>query len=85
MAKMNKIYGPVVGLFFGPSQPLIAVCGHEAAKEALLNEDLNGRPTTAVLQARTYDKKLGNNQYNSYFLNNIQLNEDTISYRHNVY
>ena len=59
MAKMSKAYGPVVGFFVGPNQPMIAVCSHEAIKEALHNEDLNGRPTNAVIQARTYDEKLG--------------------------
>ena len=59
MAKMSKVYGPVVGFFVGPNQPMIAVCSHEAVKEAMHNEDLNGRAITAATQARTYDEKLG--------------------------
>ncbi|KAI9553139.1 hypothetical protein GHT06_021032 [Daphnia sinensis] len=59
MKKMSKVYGPVVGFFMGPSQTIISVCSHEAIKEALLNEDLNGRPYSAVALARAFGEKLG--------------------------
>lgn len=56
---MSEVYGPVVGLFMGPSQTVISVCSHEAVKEALLNDDLNGRPYSAVALARAFGEKLG--------------------------
>ncbi|MPC76280.1 Methyl farnesoate epoxidase [Portunus trituberculatus] len=40
---LSSTYGPVVGLYFG-TQPVVVVNGWEAVKEALLNDDLNGRP-----------------------------------------
>ncbi|KAK4314949.1 hypothetical protein Pmani_013817 [Petrolisthes manimaculis] len=42
--RLSSTYGPVVGLYFGV-QPAIVVNGWDANKEALLNDDLNGRPT----------------------------------------
>ncbi|KAK8376326.1 hypothetical protein O3P69_009756 [Scylla paramamosain] len=40
---LSSTYGPVVGLYLG-TQPCVIVNGWEAVKEALLNDDLNGRP-----------------------------------------
>lgn len=59
MKKISEVYGPVVGLYVGPSRPVISVCSHEAMKEAMLNDDLNGRPDLAVMMARTFGEKLG--------------------------
>lgn len=59
MKKLGDVYGPIVGLFMGPSLPLISVCSHEAIKEALLNEDLNGRPQSLSAQSRTFWEELG--------------------------
>ncbi|KAK4014855.1 hypothetical protein OUZ56_027365 [Daphnia magna] len=59
MKKISEVYGPVVGLYVGPSRPVISVCSHEAMKEAMLNDDLNGRPDSAVMMARTFGEKLG--------------------------
>lgn len=59
MKKLAKKYGPVVGFYIGPSQPFITVVGPEAVKEALHNDDLNGRPSTSVILARTFGEKLG--------------------------
>ena len=41
------------------SQVVISVCGPEAAKEALQNKDLDGRPSLDNLKARTYGQRLG--------------------------
>jgi len=59
MIKLSEIYGPVVGFYMGPTQPLISVCGYEAVKEALHNDDLSGRPHLAAARERTYGKDLG--------------------------
>lgn len=59
MEKMAKVYGPVTGLFLGPSPPVVSVCGHEAVKEALINDDLNGRPISPISLARTFGEQLG--------------------------
>ena len=61
MQKLAKIYGPVTGFYLGPTQPLISVVGQEAAREALLNKDLNGRPSGTLLRSITFGKKLGIN------------------------
>jgi len=60
MINMSKIYGPVVGFYLGPRQAFVSVCGYEATKEALLNEDLNARPNLASIRERTFNKRLGN-------------------------
>ena len=57
--KFSKEYGPVVGLYFGPFQPFVSVCGYEAVKEALYNEDLNGRANSSVDKMRSYGQRLG--------------------------
>ena len=57
MIKLADIYGPVVGFYMGPTQPFISVCGYEAVKEALHNDDLNGRPL--LVARRTYGDELG--------------------------
>ena len=59
MIKMSQIYGPVVGFYLGPSQPFVAVCGYDACKEALLNDDLVARPEFKSVKERTFNKKLG--------------------------
>lgn len=46
--RLSSTYGTVVGLYFG-TQPTVVVNGWEAVKESLLNDDLNGRPETVVL------------------------------------
>lgn len=58
-AKMSEKYGSVVGFFLGPSQPFIAVCGYEAVKEALHNQDLDGRINTNSVKIRTFGERLG--------------------------
>ncbi|XP_046656383.1 methyl farnesoate epoxidase-like isoform X2 [Daphnia pulicaria] len=59
MKKLAEIHGPVTGFYLGPFQPFISVCGYEAVKEALHNEDLNGRPSSGTITERTFGKKLG--------------------------
>lgn len=60
MQKLADVYGPVTAMYLGPSPPIISVCGHEAVKEALLNEDLNGRPHSVATSSRTFGEQLGN-------------------------
>ncbi|XP_032796985.2 methyl farnesoate epoxidase [Daphnia magna] len=59
MKKISEVYGPVVGMYFGLSKPIISVCGHEAVKEALHNEDLDGRPYIPAALGRTFGEHLG--------------------------
>jgi hypothetical protein len=60
MQKLAKTYGPVTGFYLGTTQPMISVVGTEAVKEALQNNDLNGRPSGAILLTRTFGERLGN-------------------------
>ena len=50
MMKLAAKYGPVTGFYMGPKQPLISVCGADAVRQVLKNEDLNARPITAALK-----------------------------------
>lgn len=59
MKKMADVFGPVTGFYMGPNLPFISVCGPEAVKEALHNDDLNGRPYSAITAARTFGETLG--------------------------
>lgn len=59
LQNLAKKYGPVTGFFLGP-QAFVSVVGPQAIKEALLNEDLNGRPSGAIIKSRTFGEKLGN-------------------------
>nr|QSD59127.1 CYP370A15 [Diaphanosoma celebensis]QST15067.1 CYP370A5 protein [Diaphanosoma celebensis] len=59
MMKLSEMYGPVVGFYMGPRQAFISVCGYEAVKEALHNDDIIGRPHLPAQQERTYGKNLG--------------------------
>ena len=52
----------------GPNQPFISVVGPQAVKEALHNDDLNGRPSNSVILARTFGEKLGLSMFNPFFL-----------------
>lgn len=61
LEKLAEIHGPVVGFYLGP-KAFISVCGYEAVREAFLNEDLNGRPSNAVVQFRTFHQRLGNSK-----------------------
>ncbi|XP_046654690.1 methyl farnesoate epoxidase-like [Daphnia pulicaria] len=45
--KLAKAYGPVTGFYLGPFLPFISVDGKKAVKEALHNNDLNGRRPAA--------------------------------------
>lgn len=59
LKRLGERYGPVTGFYLGPSQPFISVCGYEAVKEALYNDDLIGRPSNAARRERTFGQKLG--------------------------
>nr|QST15065.1 CYP370A3 protein [Diaphanosoma celebensis] len=59
MMKLAEIYGPVVGFYLGPKQPFISICGHSAVREALLNDDLNGRPEKLAFLEKTFGKNRG--------------------------
>jgi len=49
MMRLSSIYdSSVVGFYLGPSQPFISICGYEAVKEALHNDDFNGRPALKI-------------------------------------
>jgi methyl farnesoate epoxidase/farnesoate epoxidase len=58
--KMAEKYGPVTGFYLGSFLPFISVDGKKAVKEALHNNDLNGRPSGTLLKSRTFGEKLGN-------------------------
>lgn len=60
MIKLSQIYGPVTGYYVGPSQFFVSVCGYEAVREALNNQDLDGRPDSAARRERNFGKRLGN-------------------------
>ena len=47
-------YGPVSGFYLGPRTLFISVCGSKAVREALLNEDINGRPSNRFTLNRTF-------------------------------
>jgi len=59
LMKLAEEYGPVAAFYMGPSQVFVSVCGFEACQEALRNSDLDGRPDSAALRARTCDERLG--------------------------
>lgn len=59
LQKMSEVYGPVTGFYLGLST-MISVCSHEAVKEAMLNENLNGRPHSSITLARNFGENLGN-------------------------
>ena len=52
-------YGPVSGFYLGPRTPFISVCGSKAVREALLNDDINGRPSNWFTLNRTFGESLG--------------------------
>jgi methyl farnesoate epoxidase/farnesoate epoxidase len=56
---LSKTYGPVTGFYLGPCQPFVGVVGIDAVKEALHNDDLNGRPGTQVILSRSWGERLG--------------------------
>lgn len=59
LQKLAKTYGPVTGFYVGPTQSLISVAGQKAVKEALHNDDLNGRPDGTIFRSRTFGQSLG--------------------------
>jgi len=59
MQKLAESYGPVVGFFLGPKQPIISICGAKAVKEALHNDGFIGRPNNSLIRSRTFGEKLG--------------------------
>ena len=61
MQNLAKKYGPVTGFYIGP-KAFISVVGPEAVREALQNNDLNSRPSGALLLNSffgTFGKELG--------------------------
>ena len=61
MWKLSDIFkSNVLGFFIGPnSQPFICVNGPEAVREALHNNDLNGRADTPFIRGRTFGLGIG--------------------------
>ena len=59
LQKLAELYGPVVGFYLGPSQPVIVVSGFDAVREALNNRDLDGRPSNAARLERSFNQRLG--------------------------
>ncbi|KAK7085879.1 hypothetical protein SK128_006582 [Halocaridina rubra] len=51
MWRLSSTYGSVYGIYLGPERTVI-VNGWEACKEALANDDLNGRPINTTLTLR---------------------------------
>ena len=50
MMKLAHQYGPVVGFYMGPKQPMISVCGPEAVQDVLKNQDFDARPVSAAVK-----------------------------------
>lgn len=61
MQKLAEIHGPVVGFYVGPRQHFVSVCGYDAVRDALYNDDLKGRPSFNAYAGRGYDYKKGKN------------------------
>jgi len=59
MMKLAEKYGPVTAFYMGFSQLFVSVTGYEAVQETLRNPDLDGRPDSAPLRARTCFERLG--------------------------
>ena len=59
MQKLSSFYGPVVGFYLGPAQYFVSVCGFEAVRDALYNDDLIGRPSVSTCAGRTFNCKRG--------------------------
>ena len=59
LQKLAAKYGPVTGFYVGPKTPFIVVCGAKTVREALLNDDLIGRPNNGFIVSRTFGESLG--------------------------
>ena len=59
LQKLAAKYGPVTGFYMGPRTPFITVCGAKAVREALLNDDIIGRPQSWIILNRTFGEPLG--------------------------
>nr|CAD7392258.1 unnamed protein product [Timema cristinae] len=58
MMEWQETYGSLTGLMLG-SQPIVAVNGPKAVLEVLRREELQDRPDTFTLRARTFNKRIG--------------------------
>nr|CAD7408709.1 unnamed protein product [Timema poppensis] len=58
MMEWQEKYGSLTGLMLG-SQPIVAVNGPKAVLEMLRREELQDRPDTFTLRARTFNKRIG--------------------------
>nr|CAD7612719.1 unnamed protein product [Timema genevievae] len=58
MMEWQEKYGSLTGLMLG-SQPIVAVNGPKAVLEVLRREELQDRPDTFTLRARTFNKRIG--------------------------
>nr|CAD7571450.1 unnamed protein product [Timema californicum] len=58
MMEWQEKYGSLTGLMLG-SQPIVAVNGPKAVLEMLRREELQDRPNTFTLRARTFNKRIG--------------------------
>lgn len=56
---LADIYGPVVGLKLGTSEPLIIVSGRDAVIEMMGRPEFDGRPDGFVHRLRTGGKRRG--------------------------
>lgn len=57
--QLSKEYGPIMGLFLGPSAKCVAINGYDAVKHVLSRDDLAFRPDGILMRARAYNKRLG--------------------------
>ncbi|XP_065352558.1 uncharacterized protein LOC135947516 [Cloeon dipterum] len=56
---LAKKYGPIFGIYLGPTRTTIVVNGYEAVKNVLSREDLAYRPDAILFRERSYNKRLG--------------------------
>ncbi|XP_015517474.2 methyl farnesoate epoxidase [Neodiprion pinetum] len=58
-SRLAELYGPVVGIRLGFSDPMIIVSGKEAVTEMLNREEFDGRPDGFLFRHRTFGARRG--------------------------
>lgn len=57
--RLAKLYGPIVGIRLGLSDPMIIVSGKEAVTKMLNKEEFDGRPDGFLFRHRTLGVRRG--------------------------